>query len=144
MLWASANSCIETDLCVGRGKLPERLQRSTADAVVDALRRAEEVETEVEYVTEKIGNVVIGQSSPEHVLGRQPVLLDSVVPMLDPTALLEHDVKEIRHVAGREDAWRARFEMLVDQDAVAKPDAAVAKKLSLRRHADRVSQSRSR
>ena len=57
--------------------------------------------------------------------------------MFDPAALLEYDVEEIRHVAGREDARRARFEILVDQDAVAKPDAAVAKKPSLRRHADR-------
>jgi len=46
--------------------------------------------------------------------------------MLDPAALLEHYVKEVRHIAGREDSWRARFEMLVDQDAVAKLDAAVA------------------
>jgi hypothetical protein len=42
-----------------------------------------------------------------------------------PTALVEHYVEEVRHIASGENSRSARFEMLVDQNAVAKQDTAV-------------------
>ena len=57
--------------------------------------------------------------------------------MLDPAPLLENDVEEVCDVAGREDSRLARFQMLVDQDAVPKLDAAVVQKPNIWRYANR-------
>ncbi len=72
----------------------------------------------------------------KHVQGRDPALLDCVVPVLSPGPLPGDRVVEIRNVSCRKDPRLVGFQILVDPNAAVHIDAAVAEKSNFRVNTD--------
>lgn len=94
------------------------MERVVAEDDLVPLRRVAAVlDADVVLVGEEIGDLVIDHVPPEHRPRGDRALVEGVGPVLDADPAAVEGVPGAGHVASREDARRARLQVLVDRNS---------------------------
>ena len=107
------------------------MQRATLDQRLATIRIAQKLEAEIENPAVEIGNFIVGQTGPKHILGHEPALLDSTVPVLDAATSAVNWIDDAGDIACGEYVRLVGPEELVDDHAILDRYPAVFEKASV-------------